>query len=97
MEKIKKIKNSKIKLPRVGDKIYMDTWLFLNHGADDFIGGICTVSKVSNGCVEVVEDPGSQYSWEQLSKQQEKLRKEFGDQKGHKRPDNRPEFNRIGD
>ena len=85
-----------MKIPKVGSKIYVDTHLYISHGSDDVIGGIATVSKVrediSGGekCifVQVKEHPGHSYNWSQfLSKEQAKLKKEFGKKKAHADPD----------
>lgn len=92
------------KIPQVGDKIYIDTYLFVTHGIDDFIGGICTISKVEfndyfkkddahHYSIEVEEDLGAFYSYHGLLEMQEALKTSFGNNKGHKRPDYRDEFN----
>ena len=91
-----------IKVPKVGDKIYVDSSYYLSHGEDDFHGGIATVSKVSKGIsagkpvpyVMVEENLGTEYNWKELEKKQKELKKEFGSQKAHSCPDTRPEFNR---
>ena len=93
--------------PHIGDKIYLPTSLYVTHGEDDFIGGICIISKAikygeddakekgSSWRIEVLEDPGSFYSWDYLLELQDKLKVEFGDQRAYKRPDYREEFNRL--
>jgi hypothetical protein len=85
--------------PRVGDEVYVGTALFLTHGEDDFIGGLCTISKVEkygdNIWIEVEEDPGTSNSWYYLKELQEELREEFGFERGHKKPDYRKEFNEL--
>jgi hypothetical protein len=90
-------------MPKPGDKIYVEGTIYLHHGADDFLGGICTVKAVdthvqSNGeessSVEIVEDPGTWYRWEgYLEVHQEEWKKEYGERKGRHKPDLRPEFN----
>lgn len=50
-------------LPKVGDEIYIDTSLFVTHGEDDFIGGLCkicsTIGDFQNLRIEVEEDKGT--------------------------------------
>lgn len=88
--------------PKIGDKIYVPTSLYLSHGRDDFQGGICTVSKVKNelsageSCafVSVVERPEYSYNWSQyLAGMQDELRERYGDQVGHPDPDYHPSAN----
>ena len=86
-----------MKIPPVkkGDKIYVNSSYYLSHGSDDFEGGIATVSKVTENMsagnktpfVEIKERPGSSYDWKELSKKQKELKKEFGTQKAHPKPD----------
>ena len=76
--------------------------LHLNHGIDDFRGGLCTVVATETKqqgdkevtFVEIEEDPGSWILWETyLEPKQEALRAAFGKQQGRLKPDFRPEFN----
>ena len=80
----------------------MPTRLHLWHGRDDFEGGLVRVTSVTprtlfDGTVEyeveVEEDPGTFHNWTWLAPQQDKLREEYGDNRGHPDPDHRPEFN----
>ena len=88
---MKKEKN----IPKIGDLVYVDTSLFVTHGIDDFIGGLCEVISVEDdNWIRVKEDPDTSHSWEYLAKMQDKLKKEFGNKRGYQRPDHRPEFNR---
>ena len=89
-------------VPKVGDKVYVPTSLYLTHGCDDFRGGVCTVSGVREGFdgrggdvyISVEEDPGTWHNCgTYLEPQQEKFKAQYGDQKGHADPDYRPEFN----
>lgn len=91
-----------MKKPKVGQKIYAATELYLGHGADDFEGGIATISHVYKSMsagkmvwfVKLKENPGTGYNWtEYLSKEQTKLKKKFGKKKAHAIPDLRREFN----
>jgi len=89
--------------PRVGDKIYIESTIYVTHGADDFQGGICTVKAVRSHpsaageesiTVEVEEDPGTWYTWTgYLEPRQEEWKKNYGERTGSPKPDLRPEFN----
>jgi len=88
--------------PSVGDKIYIESTIYLTHGADDFQGGLCTVKAVQShvekdkevSSVEIEEDPGTWYTWTgYLEPRQEEWKKLYGEQKGGPKPDLRPEFN----
>lgn len=86
-------------IPKVGDQIYLDTSLYVTHGMDDFIGGLCEVEFVkveaSGIFIAVKEDPGAFYAWKYLSVQQKKLNKEFGTKRGYHKSDFRKEFNEL--
>lgn len=88
-----------IPVPKVGDSIYLDTSLYVTHGADDFIGGLCEVASVKEEWgtiwVSVKEDPETLHGWPELYKMQEQLKMEFGTRRGYKRPDYRAEFNEL--
>lgn len=97
-------KSASAKVPNVGDKIYIPTMLYISHGADDFEGGLATVTRVK-AQVNVGElvhfistkEGGShaETRWEEyLDKMQSELKKEFGNQIAHPDPDYREEFNR---
>lgn len=85
----------KIKKPKVGSKIYVNSSFYISHGSDDFVGGIATISKVyqdiSGGkktwFIEIEERPDTAYNYEILAEEQKKLKKEFGKQKAHPDPD----------
>jgi hypothetical protein len=86
----------KYKSPKVGQKIYIRTSLHISSGHLDVAGGKATIKRVFKGMsggvmvdfVEIEEVPGPQYNWEQfLSKEQEKLKKQYGKQKAHPDPD----------
>ncbi|MDP2908002.1 MAG: hypothetical protein Q8O03_08775 [Nanoarchaeota archaeon] len=87
--------------PRIGQEIYIPTSLYLGHGRDDFIGGLCTIVNVKEGMsageympfVEVAERPGQGYNWEYLQENQGKWKKEYGKKRGKPDPDYRAEFN----
>jgi len=93
------------RIPKVGEKIYVPTSLYVYRGADDFEGGIATISSVEidkyelgpkhpNYCfVSIEERPGTNYNWAILERDQENLKEQYGDQIAHPDPDDRPEFN----
>jgi hypothetical protein len=91
--------------PTVGDVVYVDTDLYVSHGADDFRGGKATVCAVQLGqglggqtaWIEVSQNPGMFYNWAVLSEQQAQLAAQFGDAWAHPDPDLRPEFNNDDD
>ena len=87
-------------MPKIGEKIYIPTSLFVYRGEDDIIGGISTIKSIENkhNCimVEVNENKGTFYNYKVLLEEQEELKKEFGNKKAKKQPDNRPEFNDNG-
>jgi hypothetical protein len=88
--------------PRVGQEAYVPSERYLNHGRDDFSGGLCEIIQVTRGTpagsdvpfVEFKERPGYQYNWNWLMELQPELRKRFGAERGRADPDLRPEFNR---
>ena len=68
------------------------------HEADDGCAvDLQVVEEVSAGLktpfIRVGERLDTLYNWSYLSRQQEELREEFGDQEAHPNPDYRPEFN----
>lgn len=90
--------------PVIGELIYVYTSLYLGHGVDDFIGGLATINKIEthdylpkSHCnyisVGIEERPNTLYNWRSLLEQQEKLKKEFGENVSHPEPDDRPQFN----
>lgn len=90
--------------PFVKQQIYVPTSLYLSHGEDDFIGGIAIISKIQKNekfgkdhpnyfMIEIEENPGTLYSWGWLLKEQQTLKRRFGNRRAHAQPDDRPEFN----
>jgi hypothetical protein len=81
--------------PKVGDDIYVDTSIYIDHGEDDVCGGLAEVISVkpamSAGAnvpfIEVRELPGRSYSWAYLRDNQARLKKEFKTQRAHPDPD----------
>lgn len=89
-------KTKKVKVPKVGDKIYIPTSMSISHGSDDIAGGLATVTKVykymSGGnpnCVFVgVKEVNKSYNWTQfIGKEQATLKKQFGKHVAHPDPD----------
>lgn len=95
MPTIRKI--NKIELPKEGDKIYVHSSLYISHGLDNFVGGKCTISKIkvdydlpedseNRIMIGIKERPGYLYNYKLLLKEQDELKKEFGELKGHQDP-----------
>ena len=78
-------KHNTLNMPKIGDKIYVDSHFYISEGSGDVTGGLATVSRVCKGIsvtavifVEVKEHPGHSYNWTQfLSKTQDILRKRY--------------------
>ena len=88
--------------PVIGGYVYVPTSIYLTHGRDDFIGGLCRITNVirkpersvrNRLFVRVDERPASEYNWLFLMEQQEELREEYGSQRGHADPDYSSESN----
>ena len=85
----------KIKKPRVGDELYIESHYHISHGRDDVTGGLAKISNVEKQIsageptwfVEVEEVPGDGYNYELLMEKQEELKKEFGKSRAHPSPD----------
>ncbi|MDD5192116.1 MAG: hypothetical protein PHH54_01185 [Candidatus Nanoarchaeia archaeon] len=96
----KQTKNKKVS-PEIGQNIYVGSSLYLGHAVDDFHGGLCKILRVEDGIsagektlfIEVAERLGFGYNWDILSKEQGRLKKQFGNQRGYKCPDYDPRFN----
>lgn len=93
---MKKKTTKAIKDPKVGDKIYVGSCMYISHGSDDFAGGEATVSSVEEGqsggetvtYVEIAERPGHAYNWTQfLAEKQAQLKKDYKGKKAHPDPD----------
>ena len=84
-------------IPEIGDIIYLNSKLYLSHGADDLSGGkarVISVSRQGDSYWIMTEvSPTRSYNWSYLSEQQEWLKSEFGLKWANKDPDYRPEFN----
>lgn len=82
--------------PKIGQKIYIDSHFYISHGSDDVVGGLATVTKITKGIsggekcsfVTVKEHPDHSYNWTQmLSKEQNELKKKFGNKDAQTHPD----------
>lgn len=90
-----------MRIPKVGEKIYVPGSMYVYRGSDDFAGGIATISNVDvddydnpTRCyINIKERPGSSYNWGPLEIRQEELKKMYGEEIAHPDPDDRPEFN----
>lgn len=94
-----------MRIPIVGEKIYVPGAMYVYRGAEDFVGGLATISEVLvdpynlgpdhfNYCfVSIEERPNHGYNWRSLEEKQEEYKKLYGDQISHPDPDLRPEFN----
>jgi hypothetical protein len=92
------------KQPKIDQKIYVPSSLYVYRGADDFAGGIATINKIETSkhlpkdhcnytMVGIKERPGTMYNWKNLLEQQAELKKAYGKQKAHPDPDMDPEMN----
>ena len=88
--------------PRVGEDVCVPSALHLSHGEDDFAGGLCQIAAVNRYenvhpanelFVSVVENPGTEYSWLNLMREEPHNLARYGDRRGRPDPDHRPEFN----
>lgn len=85
-------------LPKIGDIIYVDSHLYIDHGEDDCIGGKATISAVTISkrlplehinsiMVQIEEHPGTEYNWKILMEDQENLKKRFGNRWAYPDPE----------
>lgn len=83
------------KPPKVGDVIYVRGSMSFDHGEDDYVGGLATVSEVKPGIsageksyfISFEEVPGHSLNWDFLAKEQDKLAKEYKNQVAYPDPD----------
>ena len=84
--------NARIK-HKVGDDIYVQSAMYIDSGWRDFIGGKCKIVSIKADkdgnyiWVVVKENVNTQYNYENLLRQQEKLAKECGNRRGKRDPD----------
>lgn len=78
-------------VPKVGEKIYVNSSFSISEGSRDVVGGLATVTEVDrksgNIFISVKEHPNRDYNWEFLADEQTKLRKEFGRKMAYPDPD----------
>ena len=106
MKKLIEIKNTKLKEYKgykINEDIYVPTSLYLSHGRDDFVGGLCQIYKIWKETLksgkeiiwcEVVERQGWHYNMDGLIEEQEKHEVEYGERRGHPQPDLHPSCKR---
>lgn len=84
--------------PEVGDKIYIQGAMYIDHGEDDFCGGIATISKVEINpdlpndhfnkiMIRVKEVPGHSFNYKALLKKQSELKERHWNEIAHPDPD----------
>lgn len=88
-----------MKLPKIGDKIYIPSAYHISNGEDDVEGGLATVESIEVSKFVPLEHPNSifvtfvetgkavSYNWKHLMKNQEKWSKEYVDKAAHPSPD----------
>jgi hypothetical protein len=82
--------------PKVGERIYVPTSMYIDHGEDDVLGGLATVTTVrldpghGKTFISVAEHPEHAYNWEYLGPRQAALREEFSDRLAREDPDYGP-------
>jgi hypothetical protein len=91
-----RIASGKPWMPEIGDYIYVETSMYIDHGEDDVVGGLAQVTEVvpsmSGGnpnClfVSFAQYPGSR-NWSQwLVNKQAELKKRFGNEFAYPDPD----------
>lgn len=92
------MKTPKGKKPVVGSLIYIKSSYYIDHGQDDFNGGICKIDQIQTSIsagkptwfVSVKERPGHFYNYEILIEEQEINKKEHPERlkiRGHICPD----------
>lgn len=90
--------------PKIDEKIYVPSSLYVYRGADDFAGGLATICHIDKSkslpathfnyiFIEVKERPGTMYNWKTLLEQQEELEKQYAGMVAHSDPDYSPEMN----
>ena len=97
--------NQEIKEPKIGDKIFIPSALYVYRGEDDIDGGLATINLVKpsdhlpkdhfNYWMVGFEEtgPGRYYNWRNLMQEQAELEIKYVGKKAQPNPDLRPEFN----
>ena len=88
-------RQANMKVPQIGDIIYVRGAMSMGHGHDDYEGGMATVSAVKQGIsggasvnfVSVEEIPNRSFNWDQfLANEQDELAQQYGTQIAHPDP-----------
>lgn len=90
--------------PKIGDKIYVPSSLYVYRGCDDFHGGKATINKIERSpylskdhpnyiFIGIKERPGHMYNYKVLAEDQKELSKQYKGYKAHPDPDYSPESN----
>lgn len=93
-----------MKLPKIGEKIYVPSSYYVYRGEDDFDGGIATISKVdisktlplnhiNSIMIGIEERKSTMYNYKSLIDEQDELKIQFGNQIAKPNPDLTPDFN----
>jgi hypothetical protein len=91
-----------IKAPEIGQKIYIPSAMYIDHGRDDIQGGLATIDAIkpyghgrNDWMISVAELRPRNILWgyRDLMKQQDALRKDHGDEIARQDPDNSAESN----
>jgi hypothetical protein len=85
----------KMRVPKIKRDVYVGSSYYIDHGEDDFEGGLCKIKNIEKGrsagkdtlFVELEERPGHSYNWDYLMEHQEEWAKEFKDRRGYPDPD----------
>jgi hypothetical protein len=74
------------RVPEAGQEVYVDSSVYVDFPEQDFIGGLATISAVTEDgkTIEVLEDPGGSFRWERLAAMQAELRERFGSSRAHR-------------
>jgi len=80
-------------LPKVGQKIWVPSRMYLDRGEDDMVGGLGTIDSVRQDrhivWVSVSEVPNHDFNLEVILDEQKELENEFGRRKPYPQPDRR--------
>ena len=91
---VKHINSGEYWVPEVGEYVYMDSESYIDHGEDDIVGGLATVTKVGGmsfddgtAYIAVAEVDSGDYNWPVLFESQRELMGFFGDRFTYSSPD----------
>ncbi len=95
---------NKIKIPKIGDKIYVPSCYYVYRGEDNFEGGLATINKIEEKkhlpkddtnywFVGIEGRPTTMWNWKILLKEQNELKRKHMGQIAHSNPDLSAEFN----